>query len=34
MNTVTAPSFALPTRMPRFQPSWFFDTDSDSESAT
>src|SRR5579872_4865565 len=25
---------ALPTRMPRCQPSWLRDTDSDSESAT
>ena len=34
MNAVTEPSLALPIRMPRFQPSWFFETDSDSESAT
>jgi hypothetical protein len=34
MNAVTDPSRALPMRMPRFHPSWFRDTDSDSESAT
>ena len=34
MNAVTLPSFALPMRMPRFQPSWLRDTDFDSESAT
>src|SRR6185295_17928356 len=28
------PSFRLPQRIPRFQPSWLRDTDSDSESAT
>ena len=34
MNAVTVPSRALPTRIPRFHPSWFLATDSDSESAT
>ena len=34
IDAVTEPSFALPIRMPRFQPSWFLATDSDSESAT
>ena len=34
MNAVTEPSRALPMRIPRFQPSWFLETDSDSESAT
>ena len=33
MNAVTLPSFTLPMRMPRFQPSWILVTDSDSESA-
>jgi hypothetical protein len=34
MKAATEPSLALPTRMPRFQPSWFLETDSDSKSAT
>jgi hypothetical protein len=34
MKAVTAPSLTRPTRMPRFQPSWFLETDSDSGSAT